>query len=79
MVTDAIINAFMAVVDLLFSWLPTYELELPAVDSMVDRIAQLNSVLPIGPVIQVAVVLLGFLFVFLIVRLILLVRHTVAP
>lgn len=79
MIVDLVVAPFLLLAKWLLGLLPEYELDVPAVDGMVERIAQINSVLPIGPVLQVAVALLGFLAVFLFIRLVLLVRHTVLP
>jgi hypothetical protein len=79
MVTDAIVRPLLFVFEWLLGLLPDWSPDLPAVDSVVTKIAQLNSLVPIGPPIQLALVMLSFVGVFLLIRLVLLVRHTVLP
>jgi hypothetical protein len=78
-----IIDLFVGPLLAFFAWLtgllPEWSPSIPAVDGMVSKIAQLNSLLPIGPVIQLAVVLLGLLALFLTFRIALVVRHVLLP
>jgi hypothetical protein len=67
----------------LFSWvlnlIPDWAPDLPSNAGMVSRLGQVDSLVPIGPLVAVALGLLGFGLVFLTVRLIVFVRHVVLP
>jgi hypothetical protein len=79
MVTDALMRPLLALVEFLLNLIPDWEPDLPGVDSMVAKIGQLDSLVPIGGPLQLAATLLGFVGVFVLFRLVLLVRHTVLP
>lgn len=78
MILDAILVPLFNMVEWVFAKLPAGQpLDLPGFTSVTGTLAKVNSVIPIGPVMQVAVVLLGALVVFVIVRLILVVINIV--
>jgi len=80
MIVDLLLTPLIAVVEWMVGLLPSGEhLDLPAMDSFTALIAKVNSVLPIAPVIQVAVVVLGALVVFVLVRAALLVWNLIWP
>lgn len=79
MVTEMFMKPFIVLVNWLIDLLPEHELDVPAIDGVVSFIRQLNSLVPIGPVLQLAVTILGMLGVFITIRLVLMVRHVVLP
>lgn len=80
MVTDFFLGLILSAVETVVGWLPDgVALDLPVIDSMVAWIQDLNSVIPVGPVIQAGVALLSLLGVFLAVRLVLTVWNLIWP
>lgn len=80
MVTDFFLGLILSAVEAVVGLLPEGQpLDIPAIDSMVSWIQDLNSVIPVGPVIQAAVALLSLLGVFLAVRLVLTVWNLIWP
>lgn len=79
MIVDAFIGPFLWLFNSLLSLLPEYEFSFPGMGAMQQRIAEVNSVLPIGPILQAAVAVLGFLVVFILFRLVLVIRHVLLP
>lgn len=79
MITELVAAPFLALMRWLLGLLPDWQPDLPAVDSMVTMIAKIDSVIPIGGPLQMAVTVLGFVAVFFFIRLILTIRHVVLP
>jgi hypothetical protein len=78
-----IVDLFIAPFVWLFSWLvnllPDHTLALPSNATMVTWLGRVDSYVPIGPVVSVAVTLLGFAAAFILWRLVVMVRHIVLP
>jgi hypothetical protein len=78
-----IVDLFIAPFVWLFSWLvnllPDHTLTLPSNATMVTWLGRVDSYVPIGPVVAVAVTLLGFAAAFILWRLVVMVRHIVLP
>lgn len=79
MITDLFMSALFAPINWLLGLLPEHELDLPPVDGVATFLARLDSVVPIGPVITMAMVVLSMAAVFVIIRAVLVVRHVVLP
>lgn len=79
MIVDAIINALLAIFSPIVDLLPEYDLPAPDASPIVTWLARVDSFVPIAPVLTAAIVLLGFLAVFLTWRLVLVIRHVLLP
>lgn len=78
MIIDVLVAPLLRIVERMFRVLPEGQaLDLPGMQSMTDIMAKVNSVIPVGPVVQMAVVLLGALVVFLLIRLVLVIVNIV--
>lgn len=82
MITDAILDPLLAVARWLVDLLPTAELvgvTAQPTAGIVGLLAKVNSILPIGPAITLAVALLSALATFVAIRAVLTVWHIVWP
>lgn len=78
MIVDAILGPLLAAAAWVLDFLPDGSpLDLPGWGGATTMLAKINSVLPIGPVIGVAIALLSALAVFIVVRLILVIINIV--
>lgn len=69
MITDALIRLVSGLFDGIAALLPDGNLTLPNLSGVRGWLADINSVLPIGGVVQVAVYVLGLAVIFITVRM----------
>lgn len=79
MVTDALLGPLLELVGWMLDLLPTDSLDLPDVTLFLGWLGKVNSIVPIGPVVGVAVAVLSTLVVFVLIRAALTVWHIVWP
>jgi hypothetical protein len=79
-ITDALLAPLLALARWLANTLPDGQpLDTSGVAGLRDWLAGLNSLLPVAEVMGAALGLLAAVLVFLLVRLVLVVRHTLLP
>lgn len=80
MVTDALLAPLLALLNWLETTLPDgAELSTDGLGGVVDHMAALNTMLPVSEMLTLATGLLASVAIFMTVRLVLVVRHTVLP
>jgi hypothetical protein len=79
MVVDLVVTALAGIVEWVLSWLPTSSVQLPSIAPLSSRILEVDSLVPIAGPIVMAAYLLPFVLVFLLVRLVLMIRHVLLP
>ncbi len=80
MITDALLGLVGWLAGLFGSLLPDDHLPLPAADAgLLGWLARLDSLLPVGPVVQLAVGVLASLAAFLVLRLVLVLWNLAWP
>jgi hypothetical protein len=78
-ITDALLNAAMAVWDFVMGLLPSGHLDMPDPGGVADVLGGVDSLVPILGPLAVAMTILGALVTFLIVRVILVVINIIWP
>jgi hypothetical protein len=80
MVTDAILRPLLSVVDFAFGLLPrAAPMALPGGGALAQQLAGLDSLIPIGGPLRIALGILSAVVVFMLVRLILTVWNLIWP
>jgi hypothetical protein len=78
-IVDLVVQLLLWLVGPVLDLLPDHDPSYVTSSQLMTRLAQVDSFIPIGPVVAAAMVLMAFLTVFLLFRAIAMVRHLLLP